>query len=41
MVKVNISQLLTVEDLQLVINYKTLHLPFSFIHWDSYRGSGH
>ena len=41
MVKVNIFQLLTVEVLQFVINDKTLHLLFSFIHWDSYRGSEH
>ena len=37
MVKVNISQLLTAEDLQFVIN---LHLLFSFIHWDSNSESG-
>ena len=41
MVKVNISQLLTVEGLQFVINDKILHLQFSFIHWDSNSGSGH
>ena len=35
MVKVDISQLLTVEELQFVTNDKTLHLLFSFIHWDS------
>ena len=41
MVKVNISTLLTVEELQFVINGKTLYLLFSFIHWDSYSRSGH
>ena len=33
-VKVNISQLLTVAVLQFIINDKTLHLLFSFIHWE-------
>ena len=41
MVKMNISPLLTVKVLQFVINDKTLHLLFSFIHWDSYSGSKH
>ena len=39
--KVNISQLLTVEELQFVINDKSLHLLFSFIHLDSNGGSRH
>ena len=34
MVKVNISQLLTVVVLQFITNDKTLHLLFSFIHWN-------
>ena len=41
MVKVNLSQLLTDDELQFVINDKTLHLLFSFIHWDSNSGSGY
>ena len=41
MVKVNISQLLTVDELQFVINDKTLHLLFSFTHWDFYSASEH
>ena len=32
--KVNISQLLTVAVLQFIINDKTLHLLFNFIHWE-------
>ena len=39
MVKVNISQLLTVAVLQFTINDKTLHLLFSFIHWELNSGS--
>ena len=41
MVKVNISQLLTVEETQFVTNAKTLHLLFSFIHLGLLSGSRH
>ena len=41
MVKVNISQLLTLVELQFTINGKTSHKLFSFIHVDSTSGSGH
>ena len=41
MVKVNIFQLLTVCVLQFIINDKTLHLLFSFTHWQCRNVSGH
>ena len=41
MVKVNISQLVTVEVLQFVINDKTLHFLFSFTHVGLLSGSRH
>ena len=41
LVKVNILQLLTVYELQFIINDKTLHLLFSFTHWDCRSGSRH
>ena len=34
MVKVNIHQLLPIAVLQFLINDKTLHWLFSFIHWE-------
>ena len=37
--KVNILQLLTVVVLQFIMNDKTLHLLFSFIHWELNSGS--
>ena len=37
MMKVNILQLLTVY----VLQFKTLHVLFSFTHWECRSGSGH
>ena len=39
--KVNISQLPIVDEVTVCNDGKTLHLLFSFIHWEFRSGSGH